>query len=84
MEVTHQRKGKDPQAEGPAYTKSITWQKNLEHSQGRLCFEMVDFRSSLVASQVKDPALSLMWCGFHPWPRNFCMQCREAKKNKNK
>ena len=35
--------------------------------------------SSLVAQQVKDLALSvqwpgsLLWCGFDPWPRNFCM-----------
>ena len=21
----------------------------------------------------KDPALSLLWCRFHPWPRNFCL-----------
>ena len=26
--------------------------------------------SSLVAQQVEDPALSLLWCGFDPWPRN--------------
>ena len=22
---------------------------------------------------VKDSALSLLWCGFSPWPRNLCM-----------
>ena len=22
---------------------------------------------------VKDPALSLLWLGFDPWPGNFCM-----------
>ena len=22
---------------------------------------------------VKDLALSLLWCGFNPWPGNFCM-----------
>ena len=29
--------------------------------------------SSLVAQWVKDPALSLLWCGFSPWPRSFHM-----------
>ena len=29
------------------------------------------FPSSLVAQQVKDPAVSLLWCRFDPWPRNF-------------
>ena len=24
---------------------------------------------------VKDPTLSLLWHGFDPWPRNFCMLC---------
>ena len=38
-----------------------------------------EFRSSLVAQQVKDPALSLLWlwllpwCRFNPWPGNFFM-----------
>ena len=27
--------------------------------------------SSLVAQYVKDPALSLLWLEFNPWPRNF-------------
>ena len=26
-----------------------------------------------VAQQVRDPMLSLLWHGFHPWPENFCM-----------
>ena len=29
--------------------------------------------SSLVAQWVKDPELSLPWCGFDPWPGNFHM-----------
>ena len=29
---------------------------------------------SLVAQGVKDPVLSLLWCGFDPWHRNFHMQ----------
>ena len=32
-----------------------------------------DFGISLVAQQVMDLALSLLWCGFDPWPGNFCM-----------
>ena len=26
-----------------------------------------------MAQQVKNPALSLLWLGFHPWPKNFHM-----------
>ena len=29
-------------------------------------------RSSLVAQQLKDLALSLWWCRLDPWPGNFC------------
>ena len=42
--------------------------------------------SSLVAQQVKDLALSLLqlrlppWCGFDPWPGNFCMPKAQPKK----
>ena len=31
-------------------------------------------QGSLVAQQVKDPALPLLWLGFHPWPRNLHMK----------
>ena len=46
--------------------------------------------SSLVAQWVKDLALSLlwlgslMWCGFHPWPGNFCTLWEQPKKKKKK
>ena len=33
-------------------------------------------RSSLVARWVKDVALSLLWFGFDPWPKNFCVCAR--------
>ena len=33
----------------------------------------VNSRNSLVAQQVKDPGLSLVWLGVNPWPWNFCM-----------
>ena len=41
--------------------------------------------SSLVAQWVKDPALSLLWLRFDPWPRNFRMLWMWPKhKNKVK
>ena len=39
--------------------------------------ELCESRSFFVVQQVKDPELSLqwlrslLWFGFHPWPRNF-------------
>ena len=42
-----------------------------------------------MAQWVKDPALtlqwlgSLLWCEFHPWPRNFTC-CRRGQKKKKK
>ena len=44
----------------------------------------------LVAQQVKDPVLSLLWLslllwvGFNPWPQNFCMPRTPPKTNKQK
>ena len=32
----------------------------------------------------KDPALSLQWQGFNPWPMNFCTLQAQPKKRKNK
>ena len=43
-----------------------------------------------MAHQVKDPALSLLWlrlqlwCGFNPWPRNFCMPWVSLKRKEKK
>ena len=40
-------------------------------------------RNSLVVQWVKDPVLSLLWCGFFPWPENFHMpQVQHQKKKK--
>ena len=42
------------------------------------------FRSSLVLHQIKDLALSRLWCEFDPWPGSFlmpCHQCPPPKKN---
>ena len=38
--------------------------------------------SSLVVQQVKDQALSLLWLGFHLWPRSFCTPRVWPKKKK--
>ena len=38
---------------------------------------------SLVAQRFKDLASSLLWCGFHPWPWNFCMLWVWPKKKKD-
>ena len=40
--------------------------------------------SSLAAQKVKDPALSLQWLGFNPWPGNFGMPWVQPKKGKKK
>ena len=31
--------------------------------------------------QIKGPELSLLWCGFDPWPGNFCMPWVQPKNN---
>ena len=36
-----------------------------------IAFKRNKVLKSLVAQQVKDPALSLLWLSFDPWPRNF-------------
>ena len=43
--------------------QQATWSKSIFKKE---------FRSCLVAQQVKDPALLLLWQGFNPWPGNFC------------
>ena len=41
-----------------------------------------------MAQQIKDMVLSLLWLwlllwyGFHPWPRNFCMPQAQPKKKR--
>lgn len=32
----------------------------------------------------KDPALSLLWHQFHPWPRNFQMPKQKKQTNKKR
>ena len=41
-------------------------------------------RSSLVAQQVKDLTLSLLWHRFDPQPGNFCMPWAQPKEKKSK
>ena len=40
--------------------------------------------SSLMVLWVKDPALSLLWCKFDPWSKNFRMLWAWSKPNQNK
>ena len=35
-----------------------------------------------MAQCIKDPVLSLLWLGFDPWPRNFCILWAWPKKKK--
>ena len=42
------------------------------------------FRSCLVAQWVKDPALSLLWCRFDPWPGNSACHRHGQKEKKKK
>ena len=60
--------------------------KNLIKEVGiRFCFYESDIKSSLVAQQVKDLALSLLLHRFNLWPRNFHMlQVRQKTKLKKK
>ena len=50
----------------------------------------IRLRSSLVAQQVKDLALSLLclwfllWCGLNHWPENFCMRPKQTKNQTKK
>ena len=47
-------------------------------------FKTGKLRSSLVAQQVEEPVLSLLWCRLDPWPENFCMPpVQPNKQTKN-
>ena len=46
--------------------------------------KMRSIASSLVAQWVKDLALSLLWCEFDPWSRNFCMWQAQPKKERER
>ena len=40
--------------------------------------------SSPLAQHVKNSVSSLLWHGFSPWPRNFCMLCADKTEKKKK
>ena len=58
----------------------------------RILFKEISSLEFWVLQQVKDPELSLLWLplllwrGFNPWLRNFCMVCmqRGGKKKEKK
>ena len=57
---------------GEDYNEKIMLNKGeVDESKGNmvLCTRFTNkrIRSSLVAQQVKDLALPLLWCGFNPW-----------------
>ena len=61
---------------------------HLERMKYLAVSKHVDFWSSLVAQQVKNPALSLLqldsllWHRFNPWPKNFHIMWSWSKKKK--
>ena len=59
-------------------------QKKHHYKHGEKNMQLKDEGSSLVAQQVKDPALSLLWHRFDPWPGNFRMLWAWPKKKKKK
>ena len=52
----------------------------------KVTFQLKSFegrsRSSLVVQGVKDLVVSLLWHGFDPWPRNFCMPWAQPEKKR--
>ena len=45
------------------------------------CFKVQAWRELPGGLVVKDPTLSLLWCGFHPLPGNFCLPLAQPKKS---
>jgi len=43
-------------------------------------FKRIENRSSVVVQQVKDPAFSLLWHRFDPWPGTFHVPWMQPKK----
>ena len=50
--------------------------------KGYYLHQEMDCWSSLVAQQVKDLALSLLYCRFDPWPRNSCILQVQPERKK--
>ena len=74
------------------FTECLAWTSFLLHSCFQAHFVSAadgtisrKSMSSLVAQQVKDPALLLLWLRHNPWSRNFCMpQIQKRKEKKRK
>ena len=61
------------------HTHMHSWFCSLENTNTGTIYQ--NCTSSLVVQQVKDPALSLQWLGFDPWPRELPYASGMAKKN---
>ena len=55
------------------------WPQKRKKDQKKKKKELL-LRSSFVVQQIKDPALSLRWRRFDPWPGNFYMVQAQPKK----
>ena len=69
-------KGGRGEKEGGSYQED-----KLQRQRGSK-IKIVTFWSSLVLHRVKDLALSLLWQGFDPWPRNVHMPQVQPKEKK--
>ena len=47
------------------------WGRQVEKKKACTIYVIIIMQSSLVAQQVKNPKLSLLWLRFNPWPGNF-------------
>ena len=62
--------------------QNLEFQKKINNCSS--CNQKSLIRNSLVTQWVKDLVLSLLWCGFDPWPRNFHLLPAQSKKKKQK
>ena len=68
----------------PSSLSHLTLPKTVGNIQSICVYENAGV-SSLVASQVKDLALSLLWLGFSPWPGSvYLLWVRLKKRGKKK
>ena len=78
--VTRPLAWEPPSATGGALKKDKKRPKNKIQQNKYKCFPELPY----VVQQAKDPALSLQWHGFEPWPSNFCMPQVQPKINNKK
>ena len=62
-----------PLAWEPVYAADVALKSKKKEEEESI------YRSSLVAQKVKDLALSLLWHGFNPGPRNFHVLWEQPK-----